>query len=321
MEGPKQKKKLKKKIDLCEDDLQKLLAEITGLEGTKDKMKKKLGGILSLPGKLLSKVSDLKLFQDKLKLPQNGIPVANKTLTKLDQLSGIATAIGCIVEILTGKKTKLQTTIEAYDAKLDGIKQTYENKVANIDQLKDELTALIIEKSGIKDQINGTVSDVKTIEHTVQDFINRYHVFDKKTDCEDKKELEDKIEEVKSGQAQTEPVIEELEEELQDAEQQTEQLETETQQIEELIKEGQSIKEEYGTDVDLEPVQPKEWAESFEVERPYWAAVFHPDDEVVEGQKGRYFEVKLKDAEKNVKLLFGPGEYCMSKSDFRKKYG
>ena len=41
----------------------------------------------------------------------------------------------------------------------------------------------------------------------------------------------------------------------------------------------------------------------------------------MEGQKGRYFEVKLKDANKNVKLLFGPGEYCMTKSDFRKKYG
>ena len=41
----------------------------------------------------------------------------------------------------------------------------------------------------------------------------------------------------------------------------------------------------------------------------------------MEGQKGRYFEVKLKDANKNVKLLFKAGEYYMSKTDFRKRYG
>lgn len=63
------------------------------------------------------------------------------------------------------------------------------------------------------------------------------------------------------------------------------------------MRKAQTIKEEYGADVELDPVQPKEWAESFEVERPYWEAVFHPDDEVVAGQKGRYFEVKLKDAD------------------------
>jgi hypothetical protein len=65
----------------------------------------------------------------------------------------------------------------------------------------------------------------------------------------------------------------------------------------------------------------EEWSESFEVVRPYWEATFHPDDEVVEGYRGRYFQVQLKDAEKTIKLLFGPGEYHMSKTDFRDNYG
>jgi ABC-type transporter Mla subunit MlaD len=332
MEDLKPEEKLKGEIADCESELNKLLAEITGMDQKQEKVKKKLGGLLSLPGKLMDKVSNLKLFQDKLKLPQNGIPVADKTLAKLDGLSEKATAIGSIVEILTGKKSKLQTTVEGLDAKLENIKKQYDSKTANLDELKKELVALIAEKSGIKGKMDQGIEDVKALEATVRDFIDRYNIFDKKADCEDNKELEEKIEDTKKEQEQTEPEVDELEKDLNDADQQTDQLEEQTQELEkeigeqvqqeeELKQEEETLKEEYGTDVKLEPVTVEEWAESFEVERPYWEATFHPDDEVVEGQKGRYFEVKLKDADKNVKLLFGPGEYCMSKTEFRKKYG
>ena len=321
MDDLKPEEELKEEIADCESELKKLLAEIIGLEDKQEKVRKKLGGILSLPGKLMDKISDLKIFQDKLKLPQNGIPVADKTLAKLDNLSEKATAIGSVVEILTGKKTRLQSTVEGLDSQLDKVKISYETKYANLDQLKNDLVALIAEKTGIKAKFNGTIDDAKALEATVRDFIERYNIFDKKADCDDNKELEKEVEEVNKEQDKTDTELDKTSEELKEAEEQTEQLETETQQTEELIKEEQTIKEEYGNDVQLEPVKPEEWAESFEVERPYWEATFHPDDEVVEGQKGRYFEVKLKDAEKNVKLLFGPGEYCMGKSDFRKKYG
>ncbi len=105
-------------------------------------------------------------------------------------------------------------------------------------------------------------------------------------------------------------------------------MEAETKVVEQEIEEGlklkeeeAAIKEEFGKDISLEPVRVEEWSENFEVTRPYWDAVFHPDDEVVEGFKGRYFQIRLKDADKNVKLLFGPGEYFMDKSDFRDNYG
>ena len=134
------------------------------------------------------------------------------------------------------------------------------------------------------------------------------------------------------GQEETEPELEELDQDLDKAAEAEEQLEQETEavekeieeevkQAEELVQAEEEIKEEFGNEVKLEPVTAEEWAESFEVERPYWEAVFHPDDEVVEGYKGRYFEVRLKDANQNVKLLFGPGEYFKSKSEFRKSYG
>ncbi|MCB0663324.1 MAG: hypothetical protein KDC24_11335, partial [Saprospiraceae bacterium] len=321
VEDLKSEEALKGEIADCEKDLNQLIAEITGLETRQDKLKNKLDGIVSWPGKLLDKVSNLKIFQQKLKLPENGTAVAEKTIAKVDGLMEKAKAIGSIAEILTGKKTKLQEQVENIDQKVNNAKNLYETKISNLDQLKTELVDLINEKTGIKVKFDQTIEDVDALEATVRDFINRYNVFDKKADCEDNKELEDEIEEVKAEQEEAEPALDTMEEELQEAEQQVEQLETETQQTEELIQEQQTIKEEYGTDVDLDPVTVEEWSETFEVERPYWEAVFHPDDEVVEGQKGRYFERKLKDAEKNVKLLFGPGEYCMSKSDFRKRYG
>lgn len=309
------------KIDGCEEELAKLLSKIKGVEEKQGWFKRQMNKLQQLPEKLLSKLSDLKLFQEKLKLPINGIAKAKKTLGKLDALLGKGAAIASTVEVLTGKKTKLQTQIEGYDQKLDAIKTTFESKTNNLDQLKGELAKLVAEKSGLTQQLNGTVENAAELEKTVTDFINRYKIFDEKSDCLSKEELEEKIEELKKEQEETEPKVKELEDELNEASKQTKELEQETNEIEELIEEEQAINEEYGSDIALDPVPVEEWAESFEVERPYWDAVFHPDDEVVEGYKGRYFEIQLKDANQNVKLLFGPGEYFMGKSDFRKNYG
>lgn len=79
-----------------------------------------------------------------------------------------------------------------------------------------------------------------------------------------------------------------------------------------MQQEEKTLQEEYDTDTKLEPVTKEEWSESFQVERPYWDAVFHPDDEVVEGYKGRYFEVRLKDADQAVNWQPGnPGHSNM----------
>ncbi|RME05411.1 MAG: hypothetical protein D6816_08935 [Bacteroidetes bacterium] len=312
---------IQQEIADCESDLRKILADITGLESKQEKIKGKLGGLFSRPGKLLGKVSDLKLFQEKLKLPKDGIPLADKTLAKLDKLSEKATTIGALAQAITGKQTSLQSTINDLDAKLDHVKNAYNEKYADLDQLKNDLATLIAEKSGINAAINGTVEDVNAVESKVMGFLNRYNLLDEQSNCKEKEDLKQEVAEVKDVQEEVEPEVDQLDQELSEVESQIEQLETETQQVQELIGEEQNIKKEYGEDVELDPVEPEEWAESFAVERPYWEAVFHPDDEVVEGQKGRYFEVELKDANKNVKLLFGPGEYSMSKTEFRKRYG
>jgi len=333
IEELKSEEEIQKEIDECEESLKEILAKILPVETFQEKLKKKLGGLLALPGKLLSKVVNLNAVHEKLKKGLNGIPLVGKALAKVDDLIAKSNIISNTIGDLTGKKTKLQEKIEGFSTKLENIKGNYDIKNKELEILKEELIELLAEKSKLKDTLGKPIEgEINEIDGLVKDFIKRFKLFDKKSDCEEDEELEEEIEELKTEQEETEPELEELEEELEKVEEEETQLETETEEVEEEIKEEaikeeelekeeETLKQEYGTDMNLDPVEIEEWVESFEVERPYWDAVFHPDDEVVEGYKGRYFEIRLKDANKNVKLLFGPGKYYMDKSDFRNNYG
>ena len=323
---------LEKELADCASELKDLLLKSTGLEEKQNKFKDKLKKWTSWPSKMLGKLTNLKGVQDQLKLPKNGIPIADKAMGKVAKLLGKASNLSSMVELLTGKKSKLQKRIEQYDQQFDQVKSQYDAKTADLDALKGELITLVAEKTGLKGALDQTVQDVAGMESKVTNFVNRYHVFEEKAECQSKEGIKKIIDLLKKGQEETEPEMEELEEEIEEVNTEEQQLEEETQKVKQEIEEQQeqaaelkqeeeAIKEEFGNDVSLESVTTEEWAESFEVERPYWDAVFHPDDEVVEGFKGRYFEVRLKDANQNVKLLFGPGEYFKSKSDFRKSYG
>ena len=108
--------------------------------------------------------------------------------------------------------------------------------------------------------------------------------------------------------------------EIQTTEQLTQTAEAQTREAT-LQTEQIKLNSTYGKSLDLKPVSTEEWAETYAVERPYWEAVFHPDNEVVSGYRGRYFRVNLKNADQQVKLLFGPGEYYIPKTEFRDSYG
>lgn len=332
LEDLKPENELKKQITDCEDGLKSMLTSITGLDEKQENVRNKLSGLLSLPEKYTSKLSGLKVMQTELKLPQNNIPVASDLITKIDGLLQKSAGIGNVVDSLKVNGGELQQKIESYDKLLDQLKSKYKAESGAIDGLQSELTALISEKTGIKTALENGLEKADELKGTVSDFIDRFNIFDKKTDCNEKGGIKDGIDELKENFRETEPKVEELKKEFDNVESAQNEMEKHTGEVEDKVREQikkaeelkqkeLAIKEEYGSEVKLDPVTVEEWSESFEVERPYWEAVFHPDDEVVEGQKGRYFEVKLKDANKNVKLLFGPGEYCMSKSDFRNKYG
>jgi predicted nucleic acid-binding Zn-ribbon protein len=328
MEDLKPEDVLAQELKLCRSDFEQMLADLTGVEQTQGKLRTKLGKLLSKPGRLLDKAKDLKLFQNRLKLGKEGIPVAEKTLSKLEDLSQKATLIGDIAQILTGKETRLQQRVNDIDGKISNARTFYDTRIKDLDQLQNDLLQLVAEKTGLNDKLDQAGSDIAGLENQVNDFLNRYRLFDEETDCLSLEELREKLRDIEQEQQTTEPEIDEALEDLEAAEEEAEQVEEATEALEQEIEEEAEVKEEektlqeeYDTDTQLEPVTKEEWSESFQVERPYWDAVFHPDDEVVEGYKGRYFEVRLKDADQAVKLLFGAGEYFLSRNDFRKRYG
>lgn len=325
-------KELKKKLNDCENGLNKLVERIQKLEDKHSKRKQRFKKLLALPGKLLVKVSDLNDKINNLKLPLNGIPIVGDILNALDLLVSKSGVLANKIERLKEKEKSIQDAISLFEGKLEKVRNKCNDKKLNLEQLDKELVELIAEKSGVKEKLKNGDADVEDIEKTVREFINKHEIFETKADCKDQTELENEVEELKNEEDKIDEQIDTQEKEIKEAESEANQIENETEEIEEEIKnqnnaasevkkQEEEIKTEYGEDIKLEPVSKEEWSESFQVERQYWEAVFHPDDEVVEGFKGRYFEVQLKDAEKNVKLLFGPGEYNMSKTDFRKKYG
>lgn len=319
-------------LKICEDDLKKIYDRYVPISEAQTVLNEKMDQVKKWPGRLLDKLKGIKLFQKDLKAGKDGTPPAGRALDKLDELSDKATAIGSIVEILTGKKSELQEKVEALDGRIDQAKDLYDQRNTAIDQLKDEAVALLLQKSGLQDKIDQATGTASDLTQDINQLLDRFRLFEDQSRCVDLQDLLDKLKDIEAEQTTTEKEVEELEHECEQNEAQQEELETETkaveQEIEEeaeqaevLAEEEKVLQEQLGEDVKLEPVTPQEWSEDFEVERDYWKAVFHPDDEVVEGYRGRYFQVQLKDASKKVKLLFGPGEYYMDKGDFRDNYG
>ncbi len=328
-----------KEIALCEENMGILLSKITPVKEVQNKLRKKLESLSSLPAKLLAKLKKLTARQEKLKSGKKGIPLIGKVLSKVKDLITKSKAATEVVEIITGKEIKLQDKIEGFGQRIEKIENTYTSKVKKMEQLKTELSDLVAEKLGLEKVLDKPIGEVKQVEEKVNDFLKRYTLFGTKKECESTEEVEKEIEELEEEQVQTEPELEEVEKELEEANEEEERLQTRTKVVEqeideyteeelerkekkeELKQEEEAIQREFGQKIELKPVPAKEWAESFEVKRPYWDAVFHPDEEVVAGYKGRYFEILLKDAQKKIKLLFEAGEYYMDKGKFRDQYG
>lgn len=325
-------KVIKEEISSCEKDLKKLLSTMNKLEEKQNWFKEKLSGPLAKISEITAKLDKLKVRQTNLKLPQNNIPVAKKSLGKLDMLMNKGAKVTFAVLTLEEKKKKAEEEIAGQDAKLNALKSEYASREGNIKELEQELLVLLAEKTKLQEGLNQNVEDVDQMEVTVNDFIDRFNVFDEKSNCISQDDLESRLEALQTEQTSTETELTTLEEELQEATWKEKQLDEDTKDVEleivedtrkmEVLKaEEVAMQEEFGEEVKLEPVPMEEWSEEFEVERTYWKAEFYPDNEVVEGFVGRYFAVQLKDAEKSVKMLFGSGKYFMDKKEFSKNYG
>lgn len=321
-----------KKMSDCEAELKDLLGGITRVEEKKEKTQKGLGKLLALPGKLLGKVTGFIEKHSALKVLLGAIPGVSNIMNVVDGLFGKSKLLAGALELITGKQSKLTDTLNGIAGRVDKVKDLYEEKVATVTKAKDQVAGFIDEKDALLTILGKKIDDLSPVEQRVLDLVKKNGLLGEDSACNDLEPIKEEIEAIDEEVDEVEPQIEEMAEELEELEAQTDEIEAATKEVEadaeevlnqaeEVKAEEEAIKEEFGQDVDLEPVTVEEWSESFAVERPYWEATFHPDDEVVEGYKGRYFQVQLKDANQTIKLLFGPGEYHMSKTDFRNNYG
>ncbi|MEL6852744.1 MAG: hypothetical protein AAFP92_29815, partial [Bacteroidota bacterium] len=323
---------VRKEIRSCEKDLKKILNTIGRLEQKQKKFKEKLVGPLARISEITGKLAELKERQNDLKLPQNNIPVTKKSLGRLDNLLNKGADVTFAVLTLGEKKDKVSAKVQKQAEELESLKSDYDSRVGNIERLEAELAELIAEKNQLRGELDQNVENIEQMEGKVGDFVGRYKTFDEESDCLSQADLESRIEALRSEQESTDAELTELEEEFVDLSQQEKDIRSATTKVEleidkdrrkmEALKaEEEVMKERYGEDFSLKPVAMEQWAEDFEIERSYWKAEFYPDREVVEGFVGRYFAVQLKDAEKSLKMLFGPGEYYMDKNKFREIYG
>ncbi|MBK6619624.1 MAG: hypothetical protein IPG32_01615 [Saprospirales bacterium] len=319
---------MKERIAICEEEVKSRREKVGDVEDSRNKYLAETEELSKIPGQVAGKLSDLKLFLNKLKLGYDGIPVSEKSLKKIEQLIEKAGIINSSAELLTDKQSRLQEQIDGFGQNLEKTKDLYDSMTAHLDDLREELRALSTERSGLQRNLEQGIEDLEQTDALVDDFLNRYNGFGEKTKCKE----EELIETLKKEQAGIERELKDLGAEMVEVTRYEENLTKETEeadrQIQEhtlltkqLKQEEETLKVEFGQDLSLKPVQMEDWKEATQVDRPYWEASVHPDEELVKGYKGRYFEINLKDAEKNAKVLFAPGRYSMDKKDFRKNYG
>lgn len=322
----------KQKAKDCAEALAELLGQTEKVEEKQKKRRFSLGKLLALPGKLIGKVTG---FLDKhaaLKTILGAIPGVSNVMNLVDGLFNKSKGVAKVLEAITGKQQRLTETLNGIAGQVENVKQRYEDGVAKVKNVTDKIDAFAGQKTALVGLLSKPLSDLTDAEARVADLVRDAGLLGEGSPCGDLSEPQREMEEAEAELDEMEPEIEEMAEELEEAEAEVEEIETETdaveqeveqiqEQAEEVEREEEAIREQFGQEVDLEPVTVEEWSESFAVERPYWKADFHPDDEVVEGYRGRYFQVQLKEADQAIKLLFGPGEYHISKSDFRDRYG
>lgn len=203
----------------------------------------------------------------------------------------------------------LKTEFEQLNQNLYAHQADVSNKGTSLSGLETELNGLIKEKVDLETQINNPTADnIQQLKVQVDDYVKRYTTFPNKISQQitANATVLSNLTNFAIAQEEFRKKLDQLEFDARDAA---------------LRAEEERLKKEFGETVKLEPVAVEEWKEGFQVERTYWDAVYHPDKELVKGFKGRYFEISLKDANKNVKVLFDVGKYYMDKKDFRKKYG
>ena len=298
-------------FNFCDEDLNSWLNNFLPLHQARQDLNQRLSGMLSRTKGL--KFDDFRL--DSLKL------FAGQRTRALDQITGLEamvkateTKIQNTWQQATGQQTQL-TTLSERTAEL---RRQFDQNLAKVDSLKRQIPVLDAQRNQFLQLVDRASQPVDALNAQADTLLARFDRFAKSVICPEKPgDLNELLRENETA----ERMLRVLEDNLHPLEREGSDLSKRIRTTGAKLREEQRLQRDFGREMDLQPVEIEEWSESFSVERDFWRADFHPDDEVVEGYRGRYFAIQLRDADKNVKLLFGPGEYYMDRTDFRERYG
>lgn len=331
---------VKNKINRVSNDLNSARSKVNAFFNFIENVAPIIEPLLPAPLRLLTNIGKIKGTIDNLlnlDLPNLGLK------DKLKKLFSKGDKLGKQAKVLVDKSNKIKEEVENIKSKAKDLKDKINKGEENMGKLGEQLKELTTKQSKVLKDLEGKPKKVvKNMKDKVDEIVSEGKDFLGQVEKEriKKDDILQELENLEKQKAALEEEINNLKDGVETTEKETDELESATQEAQkvaegasttppkeaielapEIETEAEELKKEFGINIKLESVPTKEWAENFEVEREYWSAIFHPDDEVVEGFQGRYFEVQLKDASKNVKLLFGPGEYFMNKKDFRDSYG
>ena len=327
-----------KKIEECEKELLAARDKINPLKGSDGRLQEKLDRLKTGPTDLFDRLANLKDIHDGMLSGIGGEANMDPgSLAKINQLIDTRNVLQGKLSELAGKPGVLQGQLDDIQQSINTVKEDFNRELTNLGNLKEELKEIVDEKIDLQLKLDQPFESLADMRSKVKNLVAAFKVFKKKPKCKEVDGIWSKIKDLLNEEEALEPELEGFENDLNQLRREGDDLKEKTEAVVKELKEGHRKKQQaleaqekdYAGGVrrrggvsSTNMVEVGEWAESFEVKRPYWDAVFHPDDEVVEGFKGKYFEVQLKDAEKNVSLLFRSGKtYFMDKKDFREKYG
>ena len=290
----------------------------------------RLGSLASGAQNLLSKLGGIMDLLNALKGGKNGILPSTGLLGRINNLIQKGTKIKGTIDQLVNKTGILKGLWGKLTKKGNDLKAQVDNQTQKLNSIKMTLEVLNDTRYQLQQTLQNPPKNLDDVTNAIQDITQKADdVMDQVGQLKaEKDKLQALLKDLQKEKEDFLAQLQEAEDKLKALTAQQDELEDDAQEAEndfnkevELQETTQELQESYGKDLKIEPVEVEEWAESFQVERPYWEAIFHPDNEVVDGYVGRYFELQFKDADKQLKLLFGPGEYFLEKSDFRKTYG
>lgn len=322
---------LKDAIASCKEELLKLKGVMESMEDSRNSMTNQTNSGEISPNDLLDRLTQLELDISKFKLSEAASPIAAQIDEETQTISKKANTIGSMIEIIANSKKRSSDNLGQFDDSIDRSNRNFENLVSDMDKLEEQVDEISASKSKLMDQLNQAKS-IRDVQVEIDNFKKAFAALEQQTKCDEIQTLKDNIGALKTsldnagqGNQNTQDDLSEVAGQVESLENEfialRERAKEESQRAIKLKEEESALQGEFGDDVKVKPVTTKEWSDNFTVERPYWEASYHPDKEMVEGYRGRYFEVNLKDATKNTTILFPIGKYFMDKKSFRKQYG